>query len=426
MKDQEDYTLEPLEQAELNEVIRKHQMFLTAKPGGARAVIRDRDLTGLSFMGQNLSQSDFSGCIMAETDLRNANFESATLFGCDLSNAKISNTKLVRADMRGADVESADLTKADLTGADLREGKTILKRKIKKPEDQYDKARAGAVHFNGSILSGAILNGATAISADFSDAIMTDVKMHGINLKNALLRHTDMKGSDLSGGDLRDADFHGAVMTDTNIEHTETGGTDFTLTLTDDTAGRDFGEMEMTLDELVMKHTAWVASAGREGKQLDLTEIDMRKAGDLSGQRLTAIKAIRTTFGEMDLRGVEMQGGVLDQSDFRKCQLNTADMRGSSFKGAIFNRAILRDANMLPLLFKKPDGVDFTLPCNFEGASFRHADMSGARLMSANFKNADLSYADFSNCDLRKADFTGADLTNAKFDGAALEDAVFP
>ena len=64
-KPEDDFTLPKMTQVELNEVIRKHVMFMTAKPGGGRAVVKDKDLSGLTFSGQNLAQSDFSGCILA-------------------------------------------------------------------------------------------------------------------------------------------------------------------------------------------------------------------------------------------------------------------------------------------------------------------------------------------------------------------------
>ncbi|MCK5554673.1 MAG: pentapeptide repeat-containing protein, partial [Alphaproteobacteria bacterium] len=166
----EDNILQKMTQAELNEVIRKHNNFMIAKPGGARAVVKDRDLSGLSFMGKNLSQSDFTGCIMENTDLTNSNFESATLFGCDFTNSKLNNASMVRADMRGAEVSQADLSKADMTGTDLREGKTIVKRRVRNPEDQFDNAGTGVTQFIGSNLSNTNLNGATAASANFTDA----------------------------------------------------------------------------------------------------------------------------------------------------------------------------------------------------------------------------------------------------------------
>jgi uncharacterized protein YjbI with pentapeptide repeats len=303
MSTKEDFTLKTMTQAEINEIIRKHQMFLTARPGGARAVVRDRDLTGLSFLGQNLSQSDFTGCIMTDTDLRNAKFESATLFGCDFTNAKLMNTRLVRADMRGAEVGSADLTKADMAGADLREGKTIIKRKVKTSSDQYSKAaEAGVVQFTGSDLSGVNLNNATAINAVFDDATLLDAKMHGMNLKSASLKGADLSRADLSAADLRQADFSYAIMTGANIRDTEKSDSNFTLTLTDENAGPPIGEVELTLDELILRHTSWVASGGRQGKQLDLCGLDMRKGPSLAASRLTGLKASKTTFAEMDLR----------------------------------------------------------------------------------------------------------------------------
>lgn len=423
---EEDFTIQKLTQAELNEVIRKHQMFLTAKPGGARAVVRDRDLTGLSFVGQNLSQSDFTGCILTHADLTNANFESATLFGCDFNYAQLHNTRLVRADMRGSEIAAANLTRADLTGADLREGKTIIKRKIKRQSDLYSKtSEAGSTVFSGSNLTGAILTGAVAIGANFSDAVLHDVKMSGANLKGAALKGTDLSNVDLSHADLREADFSYAILTGANLDKVEKGGTNFTLTLTGDKQGEDIMEFEMTLDEIILKHMSWVASGGRNGKQIVFNKIDMRNGPSLAAKRLTAAKATETTFAEMDLRGLEMQGAHLEKSDFRKCQMQNTDLRGSNFRETLFNWADLSKANLNPLSFKKQDGIEYHVPCNFEKASMRHVVFAGARLMEAKFKGADLSFADFTNCDLRKADFTSADTTGAKFDDAAIDGARF-
>jgi uncharacterized protein YjbI with pentapeptide repeats len=208
----------------------------------------------------------------------------------------------------------------------------------------------------------------------------------------------------------------------------EKAGTNFTLTLTGEPVGKDFAKYEevgLTLDELLLKHTSWVASGGRQGTQLDLTGMDMRKGPPLTNKKLTAMKARQATFAEMDMRGIEIQSAQLEKSDFRKCLLQSADMRGSNFREAIFQRADLSNANLNPLTFKKPDGVEFNISCNFENASLRQAVLAGARIMEGKFKGADLTEADFSNCDLRNADFTGANITGAKFDGAATEGAVF-
>lgn len=425
-KNKDDFQLQPLTQAELNEIIRKHQMFLSAKPGGARALLRDRDLTGLSFMGQNLSQSDFTGCIMAGCDLTNANFESSTLFGCDFTNAKMTNTRLVRADMRGAEIGMADLAKADMTGADLREGKTVLKRKVKSADDQFSlAAAAGIVQFNGSDLSGAVLNGATASSADFTDAKMVDAQLLGANLKDAVLMGADLSKARLDGADLRNADFSYAMMNGATLANSEKFGSVFTLTLTEDSKGTDINEFDMTLDELILRHMTWVGSGGRQGKRLDLLEVDMRKGPTLAAKKLTAMRAVKTTFAEMDLRGIEMQSCVLEASDFRKCQMQNADLRGANMRSGLFNRTNLANANLNPLQFKRADGVEYRIPCTFDDAVMRYAVFTGARLMQASFRKADVCGADFSNCDLRGADFTGASLKRTQFDGAILDGAIF-
>ena len=425
-KEEDEYILKPMTQAELNEIIRRHQNFLTAKPGGARAVVRDRDLTGLSFIGQNLSQSDFTGCIMAYSDLTGANFESSTLFGIDLTGAKLTNTKLTRADMRGCEIGSADLSMANLQGADLRQGRTIVKRKVKSKDDQYAKtAEAGIVMFTGSDLSGANLAGATAISADFSDAILENAKMQGINLQGAVLKGADLSNVDLTQGDIRNADFSYATMTGAAMEKTEKSGSNFTLTLTGEDKGKPVEEMPLTLDELIINHTKWVATMGKQGTQLSLEEVDMRKGPKLSSKRITAMRANKCMFAEMDLRSVELQGANLDDSDFRKCLFQSADLRGARFRHAMMNRANFSRANMNPLVLKKPDGVVYHFPCRMESATLRNAVFDGTRLMEARFSKCDLAGAKFTDCDLRKADFIGADLKGVKFDNCLLEDAAF-
>jgi uncharacterized protein YjbI with pentapeptide repeats len=201
-------------------------------------------------------------------------------------------------------------------------------------------------------------------------------------------------------------------------------GAKFVLTLTGEAKGEDIAEFDLTLDEMLLQHTAWLATGGRNGKQLILKKTDMRKGPALGGQRLTAIKAYETTFAEMDMRGVEAQGATFEGCDFRKCLIGSADLRGTNFSGSLFIRADLSKANFNPLSFKKADGSEYQIPCNFKKTLLRHAIFSGARLMNAVFAGADLCDADFRDCDLRKADFTGADVSGTRFDGAALEGAV--
>lgn len=424
---EETFILQPLTQRELDLIIQKHEMFLTGKPGGARAVVRDRDLSGLNLSGKKLSQSDFTGCILCDTDMTTASFDAANLFGCDLSGAKMRGIKLVRADLRGAEIENADLRGADLTGADLREGAVVLRRKSSaKPNDTFHSgAKAGAVSFRGSNLTGAILTNVVAIQTDFTNADLSDCIMHKANFRDALFSFCDLSNSDFQNADIRDADFRGSIMTGTKMNGVENKGAEFVLTLVDNTQGQDFSEIDMTLDELVIRHMAWVASGGKSGKQLDVSNIDMRKAGSIAAKKLTALRAAKATFAGTNMAGVEMQSATLENSDFRKCVMTHVDLRGANLAGALLVRANASNGNFDPLVIKRPDGSDMTRVTSFQSANLTHGNFTGARMRQADFRGADLAHAVFENCDLRGADFTNAHLYQAVFKGAILTDAIF-
>jgi hypothetical protein len=51
--------LEKITQRELDDIIKKHTTFLKGIRGGARAVLKFKDLSHLDFRGCNLSQGDF-------------------------------------------------------------------------------------------------------------------------------------------------------------------------------------------------------------------------------------------------------------------------------------------------------------------------------------------------------------------------------
>ncbi|MDE6787812.1 MAG: pentapeptide repeat-containing protein, partial [Ruminococcus sp.] len=72
---------------ELNEILRKHKLWLNNEDGGECAILIGEDLRSADFM--------FS-------DLRGADFSGADLRGADLSGADLSGANLDRANLRGA------------------------------------------------------------------------------------------------------------------------------------------------------------------------------------------------------------------------------------------------------------------------------------------------------------------------------------
>ena len=89
---------------ELNNILKKHTMWLDNEPGGERANLR----------GANLRGADLSGA-----DLRWADLSEAKLRGAKLRGAKLRGTYLKWADLSEADLSEADLRGANLSGAKL-------------------------------------------------------------------------------------------------------------------------------------------------------------------------------------------------------------------------------------------------------------------------------------------------------------------
>jgi uncharacterized protein YjbI with pentapeptide repeats len=414
---QDKANLERVSQKELDEIIKKHHTFLKGIRGGARAVIKFKDMSELNFRSCDLSQADLTGSILLGANLSGGTFKGVSFFACDLRNARLENANFTRADFRGAFVAGANLTGADLKDADLREGK-VMERGDKgtltqKATSPTYRESAGRTIFTGAKLTETDMSGARAAAADFSDA----------DLSGVIVKDADFSGVNFEGANLSDADFTGSVLTNANLKSsimsgtvlamTETGGANLSEALTDVAIGSTLDALEKTLAELLEEHTAWIASAGKKGKRLDLSGYDMRAEPKLKTYPLTAIKAVGANFLAQDLQGLEAQSALLDRADFRDCKMQGADLRGSSFKHALFSRADLSDANLSPLQFAAEGGATRLQRVNLSGANLRYCILRGANLCDAIMMGVDLSYAVLIDCDLRRADLTGAILTGA-------------
>jgi uncharacterized protein YjbI with pentapeptide repeats len=147
------------EKMELDEILRKHHMWLHFKLGGERAV----------FKGKCLNEVD-----LHNEDLREADFRNACLRAANLS----------RADLRDAYFDGANLYKANLHEANLRDTHMF----------QTNLERAD--------LSNACLSGAYLYNANLRYADLSGCDFRGANLRRADLRDSDLRGADLRGADL--------------------------------------------------------------------------------------------------------------------------------------------------------------------------------------------------------------------------------
>lgn len=409
--------LPTISQADLSKAVRAHADYLKGKQGGARAVLKFKDISGLDLSDSDLSHADFTGSRLAGTNLSYCQMEGAIFFACDMRNADLRSANLTRADLRGAYLSGANMAGANLDRADMREGK-IMKRDSKGVLTNRDR---GMLSGTKTVLSGARLTNASLKDIDARGADFSDVDLSG-----ALIQQADCEGANFENANLADSDLTNAKMSRTNLRGAVTANslmknTELFDAQQEDVKGdHDMGQkletLGKSLEELLADHHKWVSSAGRESGQLDLSGFDLRDILKLNKYELTAVKAIGATFLTQNLQGAHLQHAHLDKSDFRDCRLLKADMRASSLKYALFARADAREINFSPLYFANPDGTKRMKAVDLTGADFRYAD-----LREANFSHAILTGADFSHAILNRANFNEADLSGALLKGTILE-----
>jgi uncharacterized protein YjbI with pentapeptide repeats len=195
-------------------------------------------------------------------------------------------------------------------------------------------AKARKTIFTGAKLTSTNMAGAQATAADFTDADLSGVNLTDANLGGASFEGANLTDADLTGSNLSHANMRSSIITGTLMARTERTGLDLSGSVTERDMGSKLENLGKTLPELLEEHTLWVATAGRSGRQLDLSGYDLRDVLDLKKFPLTAIHCVGGNFLNQDLRGAEMQSGVFDRSDFRDCKMVEADLRGSSFKYA--------------------------------------------------------------------------------------------
>lgn len=411
-------SLPKIEQVVLAQYARQHKDFLDGRSGGVRAILKFKDLSGLDMTGMNMEQADFTGSRLAGAQMGNGRFKGTSFFACDLRNANLRGADLNRADLRGAYMVGADLTRAKLDGADLREGKIMKRGEKGVLEDRARGVPGTKTVMAGVRLTGASLKSVSATCVDFSDAdltgaVITSAECRGAVFQGANLSDADLGSSDFSGVDLRDA-----VMSNTFTDTTDLYGAKKENVLTDDDMGDKLETLGKSLRELLAEHHLWVSSVGKEGRHLNLSGYDLRDVMRLNTYELTAIHAIGGNFLGQNLSRIHMQHVVMDKADFRDCVIDKADLRGSSFKYALFSRSDLRNAKLGPLYFKNPDGSKRVKRSDLSGANFRYADLRGTDFSQAIMMGVDLSYANLNGANLTNADLTGALTDNTRFDGA--------
>ncbi len=340
---------ERVTQEQFDSAIRKHRYFSIGKQGGARAVFKFADLSGLDFRGADLSGADFTGSNLSDCNLKRGTFTGAAFYGCNLDRANLEWANFSRADLRGTSREGAKIEGADLTTADLRGGQIFASKQAQidnqqgiKTIDYSEKNEQRSAYTDLTETDEA----ARLSAVDLSTPEDTYNRRPGLDLSQS--EDTDDRSSDL---DLSEKEAPGRM-------------TDFSLSTDPDVervASVSLAQSEDPMITRLTNHAKWIGSKGARGEQLDISGLDMRSVRNLVRYPLIAVKARGANFSGMHLAGIHMQCAILDDCNFSGANLSGADLRGSSLRGANLTNANLEGANLGTLNFgERRQAVDLT------------------------------------------------------------------
>jgi len=409
--------MEKVSQQRLIKIIERHKKFLMGSSGGQRAILKFKDLSGLDFRLCDLSNADLSGACLNDANLSQATFSNTNFFSCDLLRAKLNNSDFTRADFRGACIINADLTDSNFAHADFRQGYLLNYANSENAEDT-DWGQSGDTELSGSVIRDTDLSNIMGQNTNFSDANLQGVTMHNANLQGADLSSTNLTGTDFMGSNMARTKLKNAIVNDTNLNGV-TGDISVLENIIEEQKNlKRFNskDRKRNIGIMVKNHSLWVASAGGNGEQLNLSDYDLSHEQDISQYPLSIIIATNCKFTALDLENISMQSSILNDSDFRDCAAHAADFRGSSFKNSAFTRADLSHADFSALTVMQGDKIISSQPCDLSKAKLAYTNLE-----NANFKEANLTGADFSHADMRGVNLTDADLTNTIFNNANLE-----
>jgi len=424
-----DFTGANLEEAHLSRVATAGVIFQRANL--KRAYVASAKLTGANLVEAdltraNLEASDLAGANLTRANLTEADLFQANLQGADLSNACFRSAILADADLSnaridGADFEGANLIGAKLDGLDLSRARGLVglkpPPKAGKHLRELDRVARQATRLKVTASL------ALADGASIPVTVLSESNGQNVFLESPKVRSSSPSGArTLSAGMLAVVRpwLHGTLRLD-SIKVTATAAP----------------LKPKALRQLVL--AAWCEACGRdvpvteqikEAVVEDQHQQQHRFAGileDLCGgadgikrwnARTNEQRQHAGPFRKIDLSGARLDGANLSwQLDFRGANLSGASLVGAQLgHWSKFNRVCFRGADLT--------GAD-TGCGRFRGASFEKALLRQSKLRVTEFLDVCFRGADLTDADLYYSNLRGADLSGATLTGANLERVKF-
>jgi len=166
----------PEEKPNVRLLLDEHKRWVeTGGATGSRAVLDDRDLSGMDLRGLDLSAASLNRANLARADLGRAQLRLTNLMQANLTDAILTEADLAGAVLVGAIARRVDFSKAKMTPIDLKDASG--KSSGRKFPTNLSNAILSHAKFDGADMRGAVLRG-----ADITRATFLDSKVEGIDL----------------------------------------------------------------------------------------------------------------------------------------------------------------------------------------------------------------------------------------------------
>lgn len=109
-----------LKQAEIDEKLKLHKMWLNNEEGGKKADFSGVNLSHHAFEKVNLDKANFYGANLQNVRFESCTLQSTTFNAAEASWSKFRNTSLVDANFGNSILQNSEFYKCDLSGANFK------------------------------------------------------------------------------------------------------------------------------------------------------------------------------------------------------------------------------------------------------------------------------------------------------------------
>ena len=311
-----------------------------------------RNLRGVRFSGDDLtdfvfSGSDLSYAILRDSILKSATFQACTVEGTDFSGADLDDVVLTgihgekprfdRATLR----ETSDLSGARIPGASFENA--VSMGSIPGTGPTMNMMQAEGANFNGANLTAAVCN-----SGRFEDSQWNNVRLINAQAGNTRFDRASMNRIDCTGAALQTSYFDDAQLVGAEFQDADITGSSF---------------KGANLTNARLSEVAWLTGIQLQRAQMVgtiLTDLDLRSVG-LDEQ---------TVMMGAQMKGVDLTSQVLDGINFVRANLAEAKLDHTSMEDVVLVAAIM-------------DRASATGNVSFVGADLSNSSMEGMKLNGA-------------------------------------------